>query len=265
MLFGLSFLVVLRADKRLRLLAWILTAQMAYSVYVGGDAWEDRGGANRYICIAMPGFFILLAEAVSVLASAMVNVGYGDHPPTAQRRRSSGWIFTLCLLYAWVSTNSIYGVSALAEALLIRPPLHSGNGGENHQEVAEALLLRDATRSDATVAVVRAGTILYFADRYSIDILGKSDRQIAREPVTMSSGRGRFVEFRPGHMKFDYAYSIGRLRPDVIAQLWSPVATAKPFLLDNYEGVLLEGNCVYALRGSPRVRWDRLTPSRCDR
>ena len=60
LLFALTCTLALRRDRRIWLLFWTLIAQMAYSVYVGGDAWEYRGGSNRYICIAMPGFFILL-------------------------------------------------------------------------------------------------------------------------------------------------------------------------------------------------------------
>ncbi|HSL02798.1 MAG TPA: hypothetical protein VK901_04585 [Nitrospiraceae bacterium] len=60
LLFVLPFLLAVRRDRRTGLLLWTLIVQMMYSVYVGGDAWEYWGGSNRYICIAMPGFFILL-------------------------------------------------------------------------------------------------------------------------------------------------------------------------------------------------------------
>ncbi len=81
----------------------------------------------------------------------------------------------------------------------------------------------------------------------------------------MSSGLGRFVEFRPGHMKFDYAYSIGRLQPDVVVQLWQQADEAAPFLRVAYVEVPLAGKCVYARRASPNILWDRLTPGACPR
>ena len=49
-------------------------------------------------------------------------------------------------------------------------------------------------------------------------MLGKSDRIIARGKPKPGAG------FDPGHDKWDYAYSIGRLRPDIVAQLWHSTA-----------------------------------------
>ena len=49
---------IFRRDWKVALLFCLLAGQIAYSVYVGGDAWENHGGANRYIVIAMPLYFI---------------------------------------------------------------------------------------------------------------------------------------------------------------------------------------------------------------
>jgi hypothetical protein len=79
------------------------------------------------------------------------------------------------------------------------------------------LALRAATTDDATIAVTWAGAIPYFSHRPTIDLLGKSDRVIAtreRQPA---------IGFFPGHDKWDYGYSIGQLRPDVVAELWHAV------------------------------------------
>jgi hypothetical protein len=75
--------------------------------------------------------------------------------------------------------------------------------------------LRTATPPGAAVAVVWAGAISYFDHRPSVDLLGKSD------PVVAHGSPHPGVLF-PGHMKWDYAHSIGDLRPGVIAQLWRP-------------------------------------------
>lgn len=76
------------------------------------------------------------------------------------------------------------------------------------------LRIRRLTSEDASIAVVWAGAIPYFAHRRAIDLVGKNDRVIARE-----RGRGAFY---PGHNKWDYRYSIGRKRPDLIVQLHDP-------------------------------------------
>jgi hypothetical protein len=76
------------------------------------------------------------------------------------------------------------------------------------------LALRATTAPEARIAVVWAGAIPYFADRPAVDLLGKSDPVIAH-----GARRGRL---HPGHDKWDYRYSIGELRPDVVAQIWQP-------------------------------------------
>jgi hypothetical protein len=262
--FALAFALAARRDRRIWLLLWVLVGQMAYSVYVGGDAWEHWGGSNRYISIAMPGFFALLALGLYVVTSVLVDVFHRDTPLPASIAVRRGATFALVITSAIVTVNSIYGAGALAEALLIRPPYHTGTGNRNHREVEVALQLRRVTTPEATLAVVRAGTIPYFADRPGIDVLGKSDPYVAREPVRMSTGRRRFVEFRPGHMKFDYAHSIGRLQPDAVVQLWTHPEEARPFLQDHYLGRIVNGWCIHWRRASPNVLWDRLPAQGCE-
>ena len=66
-----------------------------------------------------------------------------------------------------------------------------------------------------------------------IDLLGKNDRHIARLLARLPAGAKPF--FVPGHIKWDYAYSIGTLRPDVVAQLWWSPREADPYLEHDYE------------------------------
>ena len=136
-------------------------------------------------------------------------------------RRWRGAIFPVLIAVSLLSINAIYGFNALLEAFLLKAPLQSGPGGENELDVREALDVRRITTPDATMAVTRAGTIPYFADRVGIDLLGKNDAHIAHEPMRRSSsGLRALVEFKPGHMKFDYAYSIEMQAPDSIMNLW---------------------------------------------
>ena len=53
--------------------------------------------------------------------------------------------------------------------------------------------------------MVWAGATPYFDHRPSVDLLGKSDTVIAHEAP-------HHRPLLPGHMKWDYAYSIGELR-----------------------------------------------------
>jgi len=114
--------------------------------------------------------------------------------------------------------------------------------------------LRESTAPTASIAVVWAGIIPYFARRPAVDLLGRSDAIIARTP----SHAGGFL---PGHTKWDYEYSIGRLRPDLIVQLWG--ATPEDFARINslgYEQILPD---LFVLRDSTSVDRARLRNAVC--
>jgi len=118
--------------------------------------------------------------------------------------------------------------------------------------------IADLTTPRARVAVAAAGT-LYFLDRPGVDVLGKNDYTLARalvHPSFRSFGAG----YVSGHMKWDYAYSIGTLAPDVVAELWRYPDEAAPFLTA-YEPLRIGDHTIYLRRGSAQIRWDRL-PSR---
>ena len=265
LLFVLPFMLAVQRDRRIRLLLWALIVQLMYSVYVGGDAWEYWGGSNRYISIAMPGFFILLSYTLFRVSQFIIGAMNADTRQAGIVTTNwRGYIFPLLIAVSLVSVNSIYGLEALAEMLLIKPPLHSGNGEGNHRDVEEALLFRKMTTPEATIAVTRAGTIPYFSDRHNIDLLGKTDRHIAHENMRVfEAGWHRLIEFRPGHMKFDYRYSIGQQRPDVIAQLWLHTEEVRPYLQKYYRGVRLEGKCVYMRAASVNVLWENVPAEVC--
>lgn len=69
--------------------------------------------------------------------------------------------------------------------------------------------LRDHTPPFAKVADIWAGAVFYYSGRPGIDLLGKCDRYVARQKANP-------VSSYPGHNKFDYDYSLGRLRPDFV-------------------------------------------------
>ncbi|HEX7974673.1 MAG TPA: hypothetical protein VF498_09715, partial [Anaerolineales bacterium] len=73
LLFLLPFSVLIfRRDRAVLLLFLVFLGQLAYSVYVGGDAWEHKGGANRYFALVMPLFFILFVYAIDLIRQAVL-------------------------------------------------------------------------------------------------------------------------------------------------------------------------------------------------
>jgi arabinofuranosyltransferase len=240
-----GFLVWRRAGARPRQLVVLLAATglavAAYSVWVGGDAWEYV--PNRYVApflvvaavLAMAGFegwrgeprgrlaraslggaaLLLWALGVAtvevswgwrlaVLAPALLLVAAFLLLPARRLGRWPGLPVALAAAAMLVSTS---GVGFLSWALL------GGHHVEADRRLAEeGRALARLTAPAARVAVVWAGAPVYYSERPAIDLLGKSDPVIARAP--------RRGTFRPGHDRWDYAYSILELRPDVVHQLW---------------------------------------------
>jgi arabinofuranosyltransferase len=247
-------------SRALGLLLSIFAAQCAYSVWVGGDAWEWWGGANRYIAVAMPLFFAALAATASA-AAARALVAWsarrgthtgaapdsriaGAHPPSRRRAMTACAFLLACL--AVVSVNGVRDVESLRQWLLRKPPLLVA---ENRDKVRLGLLIRERTPADATIAVVWAGAIPYFAERNAVDLLGKADRTIARLPSRPISGRSKWYVYFPGHMKWDPDHSIRALRPDVVTQLWGDGNEAEEYLEADYAPMQIEDFTVWVRRG----------------
>jgi hypothetical protein len=83
------------------------------------------------------------------------------------------------------------------------------NYGQELGNVRIGLLLKQNTPPTSKVADFWAGQVFYFSERHAVDLLGKSDRHVARLPA-VSNG------MVPGHNKFDFGYSVGVLKPDFV-------------------------------------------------
>jgi hypothetical protein len=249
--------LIFRRDREVFLLFLLFAGQVAYSIYVGGDAWEQKGGANRYFSIVMPLYFILFVYALDLIRNALVNL---VHPPRAWIGALSSVVLVLFVLMGMVNFNFIGGdFKNLQRWALLRQPLFIEG---NKEDVQIALDLKQITSPQATIAVVAAGAIPYFSDRYAIDLLGKSDVKIAHEKSKVSVGLGNLGDLRPGHNKWDYPYSIGQLKPDVITQLWGDTEEAKRlYIAPYYTGGGAGDNLFFSLRtGSPNILWDKVKP-----
>ncbi|HYJ78656.1 MAG TPA: hypothetical protein VEW03_03565 [Longimicrobiaceae bacterium] len=202
----------LRPARDVLLLLAVVGLQTAYSVWVGGDAWESWGGANRYLSVVAPLWLVLLASAAHRVTEHAVRAWRAHRPTLPRHAGRLAW--ALLLLLAAVHLNALKGPRSLAEWVLARPPM---TVRENEEMVRLGLWLRQHTRPDATVALRWAGATPYFARRPAVDLLGKSDPVIARLPMLAPpAGPQWLVSFWPGHLKWDFDYSIGVLRPQVV-------------------------------------------------
>jgi hypothetical protein len=277
-LFPLTVLLF-RRERQVWLLFLLLLGQIAYSVYVGGDAWEHKGGSNRYIAIVIPIFFILFAWAAELVRQALVEPSlHSEQVPLIKSSRQDGSGVSvhaglirnlsqagmvILVLLSMLNMNYLKGDFRSLErwALLRQPVFVEGN----KEAVQIALDLKKITTPEASVGVVAAGAIPYFSERFAIDLLGKSDIRIAHLPAQGSQGLRGINNFRPGHMKWDYDYTIGELRPDVIVQLWGDTDVAQAYLEKYYTGGGAGSRnaagdfLYYSLRSdSPNILWERV-------
>ena len=116
-------------------------------------------------------------------------------------------------IVAIVQFNGItHPVRGALKLVAVVPPI---NSDVNVREVALARIVREVTNEDAVIAVNFAGVVPYFSGRTTIDLLGKSDRHVARLlPIVPKLGEAWF-EYQPGHLKRDSRYSFEVLKPDL--------------------------------------------------
>ena len=247
---------IFRRDWKVALLFCLLAGQIAYSVYVGGDAWENHGGANRYIVIAMPLYFIGFSwAAMEWLRRATISLGLKQ-----QNLTELGWrsVFLVLFAFSLLTFNALLGEWKSIERwnLARRPDYVAGND----RNLRIAISLEKITKPGASVAVVGAGTIPYLLpDRYAIDILGKADPYIAHQNVRTPMGIPDIPNMRPGHMKWDYAYTIGELKPDVIVSLWENTSDEAAPYMGDYDFVAIGPKVkVFLRRGSTNINWELL-------
>jgi len=247
-LFVIPFSYLLfRQDRKAILLGLLFLGQIAYSVYVGGDAWEHKGGANRYISIAIPAFFTLFVLALDQIIKTFNQKSWFSKSILANLALIT---FSLAALtnFNFIQRSTDY----LKRWLLLEQPLFV----EGNKEITRiGLAVKKSTTPQARIAVVTAGSIPYFSERPAIDLLGKNDAYIAHLPSRTSSS---LEEIRPGHMKWDYDYSIGQLKPDMIVQLWGDKEIAYDYIDKYYTVVEINGMLFSARSDSPHILWERV-------
>lgn len=244
-------LFAFRRDKQVLFLAWLVLVHLVYSVYVGGDAWESFGGTNRFVSTIIPLYFILFSLGLLELYRFVLRRLGTARIVTA----STGVAVAIFALFVFVCFNAnivkdehrklTFMRERLNAFLLLGLPLHAS---DDAAMVACALMLKGITTPQATIAVIWAGAIPYFSERAGVDLFGKCDRVIAH-------GQSKLDLFYPGHTKWDYEYSIGSLKPDVVVQFQGPEVESRLLSEDRYNRLCCLGACFFARVGSPNIAW----------
>lgn len=267
MVFGLGVLVAVaclgwRSGHLARAVLLLVAAQAGYALLVGGDAWEDRGFASRFLATVTaplvlgavlgvmrvargePGRWpvvgasvVLAGTAVFALAApgstSYFQLGQGGPAALALRLGTVAATGGAVLCTRWPRTRGV-GVAALAVLVVTAPNALPWASWARHGQPFEdterrwaqyGLALRDATQPDATIAAASIGNIGYFSERDVVDLLGKIDPVVAGTPPHTDYWA------LPGHLRWDYRHSIVTLRPDVVAQLFATTPSDVPMIV----------------------------------
>jgi len=248
--------------NRLALPAMVFLLCCAYSVYVGGDAWEEEVTANRFVAFAMPLVFVLFnALANQALAAAHRRLRRLRRLRRPRTRVAAGeplplrYALLAATVAALLAANGLWRQDDLEESwktfTAVNRPTHADRYaallGLVHQ-------LQRIAEPAASVAVVWAGTPAYFSDFRLFDTLGYNDRRIAHGKPARRLDEDNFADYVPGHVKWDYRYLLEVRRPDAVLQLWGDLDTVVPML--RAHGYRRAGD----LWLDPASPWIHLTP-----
>ena len=279
-----------RHDAGIVLLLAIFAGQAAYSIYVGGDAWEWMNYANRYLTVALPALILagaalwervglrgvlpaaifgallpLLSQALERRIQGM-GVDYILHPEALVAVLALATALSAGLAYAAARLLRARSAPSLSAALGWLVLVGVGMNGwamlgwvrENAALVTSdvaatrrGLAIRAHTAPEATIAVAWAGSTPYYACRPAIDLLGKCDPVIAKGPPARA--------FYPGHNKWNYAYSVGTLKPDLIIEGYH--LEAADFALFSRLGYTSPASGLYVRGANPAVDVPALAPA----
>lgn len=280
-----------------------LATAIGYGIWTGGDAWEWTFLQNRHVSVVLPLGMVLLGlhlqsvrswlaqassrhawSAVALMAASGLGVAGLTNPFEWQPAAASSQVLGLAVLAAVAaalarsrSTGDHERVglfAAVTVALVVAAagvrPWENWISSDAPHVVDDLAMVRRArgvaaaTTPDATVATVWAGIPAYVSRRTMVDVLGKNDRVIANGPVSRLPDGSRWP-FHPGHSKWNYAYSIGERRPDVVLSLWlhTDADLAQMEAWGYTVSCLSDGTPIWVARDSPKLRRQHLLPGPC--
>ena len=217
----------------------MFVAMAAYAVYIGGDAWEGEM-LNRFYATILPLVSLIVGLSFSTirkritpafisLAVLVTSIGAGV---TVNPFGFSEEHFDIVAVVSILSALIIFLVSfiprngylagaviaAVCAIVSAYPVMQQQKNNDllltrTNLRITESVeTMRDTTEAGARIGTIWAGVPAYYSHRTMLDLLGKNDTFIAT-----SAPHG---DFFPGHNKWDYDYSIGKLQPDVIFQTY---------------------------------------------
>ncbi len=238
----LAFVGLLLNFRSTRLyLAGLMLVAIAYQIYAGGDPWPSW----RLLSPAMPALVILAGDGAFSVFQRIGSAVSSSYVISANA-------CVVVLLSLAIADQPFFGdmsVNAPTSAAIA-----------NRVNTNSALAINALTSPNATIGVIWAGTLPYYADRPAVDFLGKSDPHIAHLAADVSgsvSWAGMISV--PGHNKYDLEYSIVKLQPTYIQAYSWGYQTVKPWVMQHYVRLEYHGvdgtKTIWLFRDSPLVCW----------
>jgi hypothetical protein len=195
--------------------------------------------------------------AVAVLAYRVATRSSSAKAPAVTSAKASAVTVLAAATLAMIVSTSLFPVTAQLLGIAQAP----GKGDEKMTKLGREL--NSVTEPGARIAVLYAGSPAYYADRAMIDLLGKSDRRIAMGPPSTERALEWNATFYPGHNKWDFGYSIGELKPDVVADFWGGEKVVQRLGAWGYtKRCLADGTSVYVRSDSSQIHWAELSSCR---
>ncbi len=217
----------------------LFIAAVSYQIYVGGDPWLYW----RQMAIYVPYLYLILIPFIYRMIDTFL------HKQNLTKKAIVNATLVLCLIL--ISNKDFY-----KELLFLEKPYQVQ---DNQHNVSTALILSYILKPNASIAVVWAGAIPYYAQFKAIDILGKSDAYIAGlSPDVSGSVSWNHMKSVPGHNKYDLNYSILEKRPTYTERIKWGQQNVFNKVKGIYYSLKLGNMTFFLLKNSKDIDWTKV-------
>lgn len=248
----------------------ILLISFMYTIYIGGDSWEENSFPNRHITVGIattiPSVISLLLISlhqsgkykmivfsfISALIVCILYLLFFYHSPSNKiylgRFGNMGLMLIIFLVSSAIflyilstrfTSLRVHGI-LLTIVLLIWLQMNAysylnfywydcKDAVDSKSLALFGLDLKKYTKDGTKIAVTFAGVAPYFSELYTVDLMGKCDKKIAKMPARKEA------PFKSGHMKWDLIYSLQKYKPDIILHTWVLSEEERLYLKENYD------------------------------